>query len=233
MIAIICAMKEERDALLDLMEDIKIKKGDDIFYHGDKLDNEIYLGKIANKEILVSRSGVGDVFATISTLNIIKKYKPELVINLGVAGSLNKNVHVGDVVVATKAAHWRVDVPEKPWLRSFDNNYVSYPCDEKAIKILKKKKHKIHYGPIVSAFEFIYKKSQVNIIKKYFPEALCGEMEGAAIANTCLAYSTNVTIIRGISDETLVNGDYKNADFNLDISSKNAAKICVDLIRGY
>ena len=233
MIVIICAMPEERDALVSKMKNLKIKKGEKIFYHGNYLDNELYIGEIANKEVMICRSGVGDVYATISTLLIIKKYKPELIINLGVAGSLNKNIHVGDVVVADKVAHWRVDVPEKPWLRSFNNNYISYPCDPKAINILKKTNNKLHYGPIVSAFEFIYKKSQVNIIKKYFPEALCGEMEGAAIANTCLAFNINVTIIRGISDETLVNGDYKNADFNLELSCKNAAKICIDLIRGY
>ena len=34
MIGIICAMSEERDALLALMNDVKEEKGKDILYHG-------------------------------------------------------------------------------------------------------------------------------------------------------------------------------------------------------
>ena len=233
MIAIICAMQEERDALLKHMKNIKKKKGKKVLYRGELLDNAIYLGNIGKKEVLLTRGGVGPIYSTISTTQIIEKYKPELIINLGIAGSLNKKVKVGDVVIASKAAYWRIDVPEANWKKDFNNNIFSFDCDTRAINLLKKSKHKLHFGPIVSAYEFIYKKSQVKTIMKDFPEALCGEMEGASIANTCYAYNTKVAIVRGISDDTLVKDNHKVYEFELINACNKTAQICVDLIKVY
>lgn len=233
MIAIICAMSEERDAFISLMEDIKITKFENILYHGMAIDNKCYKGKLKGKEVVVVHCGVGKVYAAIVTTLVIKKFKPELVVNVGCAGSLNSDVHVGDVVVATRIADWDVDVPG--WERSIYSDKMSFACDGRFIKLVKtiKTKLSVKTGFVVSADEFIYKKSQVNTIKKYFSDALCGEMEGSSVSNTCYAFGINSAIVRSISDETLVNGDFKNFDFNLKKACENAAKLCAEVIKRY
>ena len=233
MIAIICAMSEERDAFISLIKDYKIVKFENINYHGTPFDNKCYVGKLAEKDVVLVHCGVGKVYAAILTTLVIKKFKPELVINVGCAGSLSNDIHVNDVVVATRVADWDVDVPG--WELSIFSDKVSYACDGHFVKLVKglKTKTNIKTGYIVSGDEFIYKKSQVNRIKKFYPEALCGEMEGCSIANTCYAFGVNVAIIRSISDETLVNGDYKNFDFNLNKVCKTAADICYKIIKRY
>ena len=230
MIAIICAMSEERDAFLSLMKDIKITHFEKILYHGTNIDNKCYKGKLNDKDVVIVHCGVGKVYAAIVTTLVLKKFKPELVINVGCAGSVNKDIHVGDVVVATRVADWDVDVPD--WPRNIYSDKMSFACDGRFIKLAKNMKN-VKTGPIVSADEFIYKKSQVNTIKKYFPEALCGEMEGSSVANTCYAFMVNCAIVRSISDETLVNGDYKNFNFNLKLACDNAAKLCAKIIKRF
>lgn len=232
MIVIICAMSEERDAFLSLMQDVKIVKSKKLNYHGMQLDNKCFIGTLSGLEVAIIHSGVGKVYASIVTVQAIEKFKPELIINVGCAGSLNNNIHVGDVVVADRVADWDVDVPEKAWKRSINNDKMSFACCGDFIKKASKIKD-IKIGNIVSADEFIYKKSQVKTIKKYFPDALCGEMEGASIACTCYAYGINCAIVRSISDETLINGDYTNFDFNLNKACLNAAKICTKILRDY
>ena len=231
MIAIICAMSEERDAFISLMEDIKTVKIRKFLYHGTDFDNVCYKGTLGGKDVVVIRCGVGKVYAAIVTTLVLKQFKPELVINVGCAGSLNENIHVNDVVVASRIADWDVEVPG--WERSMYSNKVSFACDERFISIAKKLKNKVKIGYIVSGDEFIYKRSQVNAIKKYFPEALCGEMEGCSIANTCYAFGIQCAIVRSISDETLINGDYKNFDFNLKKVCDTAARICADILKRY
>ena len=233
MIAIICAMSEERDAFISLMEDVKVVKFENILYHGMAFDNKCYKGKLKGKDVVVIHCGVGKVYAAIVTTLTLKKFKPELVVNVGCAGSLNKDIHVGDVVIATRVADWDVEVPG--WERSIYSDKMSFACDGRFSKLSKQVKAKVSIknGPIVSADEFIYRKSQVNTIKKYFPEALCGEMEGSSIANTCYAFGVNSAIVRSISDETLVNGSYKHFDFNLKQACDNAAKICSEIIKRY
>jgi len=230
MIAIICAMSEERDALISLMSDVKTVKFESFMYHGQAFDNKCYKGNLNGKQVVVGHCGVGKVYAAIITALMLKKFKPELVINLGCAGSLNKDVHVNDVVVATRVADWDVEVPG--WARNMYSDKMSFACDGSIIKVVNKLKLKnVHTGLIVSGDEFIYKKSQVNTIKKYFGEALCGEMEGCSIANTCYAFGVNCTIIRSISDSTLVSGGYKDFDFNLKKVCDTAAKICAKIVK--
>lgn len=230
MICIICAMSEEKEAILKLLDDVKKIKGKKVLYHGGLLDTNYYVGKLDNNDIAVLHCGVGKVYASIITTLAINKFKPELIINLGCAGSLNKNVHVGDVVVADRVADWDVDVPG--WERSLISDKMSYKPDGHFVKLASSIKN-VKIGPIVSGEQFIYKKSQVNEIKKYFDKALCGEMEGSAVANTCYAFGINFAIIRSISDEALVNGSYKDFDFNLKKACDNAAKICKNIIKRY
>ncbi len=233
MIGIICAMSEERDAILKLMDNPVEKKFMKIMYHGTIMDNRYYSGKIGNKDVALFHCGVGKVYAAIITTQVINKVKPDLIINLGCAGSLNENVHVNDVVVATRVADWDVSVPG--WERSIFSDKMSFACDGRVAKVAGNIKvdANIFTGYIVSGDEFIYKKSQLNVIKRYFADALAGEMEGSAIANTCYAYGVNCSVIRSISDETLVNGSYKNFDFNLLKVCDTAAEICRQIIIKY
>ena len=233
MIAIICAMSEERDAFISLMKDVKITKFENIHYHGMPFDNKCFVGKLADKDVTIIHSGIGKVYAAIVTTLVIKKFKPELIINVGCAGSLNEDIHVNDVVVATRVADWDVDVPG--WERSIFSDKMSFACDGRFTKLANNLKSKTHIktGYIVSGDEFIYRKGQVKTIKKYYPDALCGEMEGSSVANTCYAFGVNVAIVRSISDETLVNGSYKDFDFNLKAVCKTAADICTRIIKRY
>ena len=230
MIAVLCAMQEERDAFLKQMEDVEQAESETIYYHGRVLDNEYYVGKIAGKDVVVGRCGVGMIYATINTMLMIQKFDPELLINCGVAGSLNESVHVGDIVVANRTADWRMDVPG--WDRSMFSDKFSFACDERVLELVADNEN-VNVGAIVSANEFIMDEEQLRIIKGFFPEALAGEMEGAAVANTCYALGKKCSIIRSISDETLVHNNFQQFDFNLQESCNTVAALCREIIERY
>ena len=233
MIAIICAMAEERDALLKKMKDVTVKDGKKLHYRDSFLDNRFYEGKIGNKEVVITMCGVGKVFASIVTTLLLEEYNPELVINLGCAGSVNKDVHVGDVVVANRVADWEAEFPE--WERSIYGKQVSFGCSKRVTDLVNQlsSKTKIHVGPIVSADAFISRDEQVKTIKQFFPEALCGEMEGSAVVACCYAKGVDVTIIRSISDETLKEDNYSQFDFNLESVCETAAQLAEEIIQIY
>ena len=233
MFVIICAMSEERDAFLSLLKGAKKLRFDKLNYHGTSFDNVYYKGKIGTKNVVIVHSGVGKVYAAILTTLCIKKFNPELIINVGVAGSLNSKVKVCDVVVGSRVADWDVDVPG--WERSIYSDKMSFACDGKFIKCLSKidSDVKTHKGYIVSSDEFVYKPEQLKIINKYFKGALCCEMEGSSIANTCYAFNVPVAIVRSISDLTYKKGNYKKFDFNLVDACNKAAILCAKIIERY
>lgn len=233
MIAIICAMSEERDAFIKRMSNVKTTSFDSINYHGLPFDNKCYKGKLNGKDVVLVHSGVGKVYSAIVTTLVIKKFKPKLVVNLGTAGSLNKKAKVNDVVVATRVADWEVDVPD--WERSIYSDKMSFACDGRFIKLAKELKinTKIIPGFIVSSDQFVHLKVQFNTIMKYFPSALCCEMEGSSIANTCYAFGVNCAIIRSISDMTFASNNYKKSNFVLNEVCDTAANICAKIIERY
>ena len=92
-------MSEERNAFLKVIKKPKKYRFEKLHYHGKLFDNVYYKGKIGAKNVVVVHSGVGKVYAAILTTLCIKMFKPELVINVGAAGSLSPKVGVGDEVM--------------------------------------------------------------------------------------------------------------------------------------
>ncbi|MDO4197362.1 MAG: 5'-methylthioadenosine/adenosylhomocysteine nucleosidase [Erysipelotrichaceae bacterium] len=229
MIGIICAMIEERDSIVSLMEDVSVNFERLLNYREGTFNDEYYEGKINGRDVVVHHCGVGKAAAAMGTQMLIERYHPDLVINLGCAGSLNENVHVGDIVIADKTADWDFFVPG--WPRNFDSIYIANKCSEMVIEIVKELNYKnIHIGPIVSGDQFIMDDDQIFIIKGHFEQALAGEMEGNAVATACYMYGVPCSIIRSISDETLVNDNLSQYEFNLVEVCNKAGRLCYDII---
>ena len=66
---------------------------------------EFYSGIIEGKNVVVVRSGIGKVNAAVCTQILIDDFKAEVVINTGIAGSLNADINIGDIVVSTDLIH--------------------------------------------------------------------------------------------------------------------------------
>ena len=227
MIIVLAAMSEEKDAILSKMSDIKKIEDNDLL-------EEAYSCKHNGEDVIISVCGIGKTNATITTTLLIKKYKPKLLVNLGCAGSLSKDIVVQDTIVANKIAHWDIEIPWPDWKQSYDNSLFSFELDKKVLDIVSEMDIKgLHIGSGVTGDSFIYKKDQVDYIKQNFPEAMFGEMEGGSIAQTCAKLNTPCTIIRSISDCTLVNNDYLNFDFNFEEACKCGTEILLEIIKRY
>lgn len=95
-IGIIGAMEVEVASLKEQMKDIQMTR---------KASMEFYSGIIEGKNVVVVRSGIGKVNAAVCTQILIDDFKAEVVINTGIAGSLNADINIGDIVVSTDLIH--------------------------------------------------------------------------------------------------------------------------------
>lgn len=92
MIGIICALKIEVDGLKALMENPEVTQ---------KAGLEFTSGKIYGKDVALLECGRGKVNAAVGTQIMIDLFKPDVVINSGIAGSLSKNLIIGDIVISS------------------------------------------------------------------------------------------------------------------------------------
>lgn len=192
-IAIICAMDIEANSLIDLLENKEMIK---------ILDKTFYCGKIGNVDIAVSISGIGKVAAGITTTLLIEHFKPDLVINSGIAGGYQK-VKTLDLVIASDVAYYDVD------LTADNQEFGKMQGLPKYFKVsnemLEKAQNKIKnycLGTIITADTFASDRSKVEgIVNNYYNDnVLAVDMESAAVAHACYLTNTPFMIMRVISD---------------------------------
>ncbi len=99
-IGVIGAMKIEVDAILSALEEAQEK------VHGNMVFTS---GRLSGVPVVVAQCSPGKVNAALCTQALIDFYAPRLVLNIGVAGGIGENVHIGDVVIATACVEYDFD----------------------------------------------------------------------------------------------------------------------------
>ncbi|MFQ8688367.1 MAG: 5'-methylthioadenosine/adenosylhomocysteine nucleosidase, partial [Blautia sp.] len=127
-IGIIGAMEEEVAALKEKMEQVQVIR---------KASMEFSQGSLEGKQVVVVRSGIGKVNAAVCTQILIDDFKVDRVINTGIAGSLRKEINIGDIVLSTDVLHHDVDARgfgyQKGQIPRME--VLSFPGDEEMIRL--------------------------------------------------------------------------------------------------
>ena len=170
---------------------------------------EFYDGTLCGLPAVVVVCGVGKVNAAMCTQILCDCFAVTHIVNTGVAGSLCAELDIGDFVISTCAIHHDFDcsainpayvvgqVPGLP-VRAFPADPELTACACRAAQSV----YPEHFrsGVIASGDQFVGGKTQKQRIVEN-TEALCTEMEGAAIAHTAWRNQIPFVIIRAISDK--------------------------------
>ena len=193
MIGIIGAMDEEISVILSEMNNISEYNINNI---------KFYKGKIYDKDLVLVKSGIGMVNASIITTLLIKEFDVNKILFSGVAGSLNKNINVGDIVIADSLVEYMFNATEFGYeigqIPRMENSvFKSENLLNKIRDILKN--DSIFYGKILSGDKFVSNLEEKEKIGKKF-DALAVDMESAAVAHCTYILGVKFAIIRSISD---------------------------------
>lgn len=225
-IGIIGAMEQEVSRIKEMMKEVKITT---------KASMDFYEGILEGKKVVVVRSGIGKVNAGMCTQILADIYGAEAVINTGIAGSLNNDVNIGDIVLSTDVLHHDMDATgfgyplgQIPQMDAF-----SFQADEQMRKLAKEvceevnPEIRVFEGRVVSGDQFISSREVKDKIKENF-DGCCTEMEGAAIAQTAYLNQIPFVIIRAISDKA-----DDSATMDYPTFEKQAVEHSVRLTRGF
>lgn len=199
MLGIIGAMDEEVAKIKEQMEDVETKQ---------IASMEFLKGTVKGHPVVVVRSGIGKVNAAMCTQILADIYHVDAVINTGIAGSLNADINIGDIVLSTDALEHDMDavafgypVGQIPRMDT-----LSFKADEQLRKTAKEICEKVNpdvtvfEGRVVSGDQFISDKQKKEWLIENFA-GYCTEMEGAAIAHAAYLNDIPFLVIRAISDK--------------------------------
>ena len=195
-IGIIGAMQMEIDNLKESLIDSRTEVFSSV---------EFVSGKLGDKNIVAAKSGVGKVNAAISAQTMIHKYNVDMLINIGVAGTLTRDLSVLDVALAKNVVQHDMDTspmgdpvglisgPDVIFIEADAHmNDVMADC-------LKERGIKFKKGTIATGDQFIAREEQKDYITDHF-EAIAAEMEGGSIGHVCYVNHVPFAILRSISD---------------------------------
>lgn len=210
-IGIIGAMAEEVSILKDNMKGVNVVS---------KAGMDFYTGELEGKQVVIVMSGIGKVNAAVCTQILVDVFQVDAVINTGVAGSLNADIDIADIVLSTDAIQHDMDVTNWDYKhgqipRMETSTFVaSKVLLDHAKKVCDEVNPQIHTfeGRVVSGDQFICSKEKKNWLREYFG-AECAEMEGASIAQACYLNNVPFLIIRAISDKADDSADMAYEEF--------------------
>ena len=201
----------------------------------------VYKGKLSGIDTILLNSGIGKVNAAHSATCIVEHFPVKSIINIGVGGAYpNSGLNIGDIAIASKEIYGDDGVITSkgleslkkigiPLVRIGNRKYFNeFPVEKKLPHLLIKsgnRDFKIISGNFVtvSATTGTHKRA-VELEKRF--NALCENMEGAAIAHVCTIYKIPMFEIRGISNIVGVRDKRK---WNLKLASENCQKFTLEI----
>lgn len=184
-----------------------------------------YEGEWAGQEIVLVLSRVGKVSAAATTLLLLERFGCSHIVFTGVAGGVDPRLRIGDVVIADRLVQHdmdarplfpRFEIPllgrtefaaalheetvraAEGYLRSDFARDVTEDCRGR----FGLAEPRVYRGLIVSGDRFVADPARTAALRAALPEALCTEMEGAAVAQICYEMGgVPFSVVRVISDQ--------------------------------
>lgn len=222
-IGIIGAMESEVSALKEAM------KADQVV---TKAGMNFYDGMLEGTPAVVVQSGVGKVNAAVCVQILVDVFHVTHVMNTGVAGSLNADLDIGDILVSEKAVQHDMDVTalgyEPGRIPGFESREFMADAEmaDAVIAACRRANPDVNVvkGCVVSGDQFI---SSAEVKERLISEFQgdCAEMEGASVAQAAVLNRIPYVVVRAISDKA--DG---SAEMDYPTFEEQAAGHCANMV---
>jgi adenosylhomocysteine nucleosidase len=194
---------------------------------------KFYSGDYEGIEVVSVFCGVCKVNAAIATQILINKFEVTHIVLTGVAGALNRQLTIGDIVISSEVAYHDVArgilTEYHPWMED-----IYFKPDIELLKLCENIANslsiqgKCHIGRIITGEGFITHNERTSLIEHFNP--LCVDMESASVAHTCYVNNIPFIVIRSMSDNADENSS-KTFDINIERVALNSIKFVEELIK--
>lgn len=194
-----------------------------------------YTGVMYGKDIVLLETGIGKVNAAIGATLMIEAFDVEEIIFTGVAGGINEDLDLGDVVISRDLIQHDFDTSafgDKLGVIPRMDNSV-FRADDELIELAvnagkKLNGKKVIVGRILSGDQFIASPEKIAFLKKEF-NGDCAEMEGAAVGHVCQIFDIPFVVVRTMSDKANSDAHTDYATF-MRIAAENSITLVDEML---
>jgi futalosine hydrolase len=184
-------------------------------------------------EVLLIVTGVGLTATAFRLGHILAQFEPSLLINVGIAGAIDRKLKIGEVVHVTTEQFGDLGVEEADG--SFKDMFDLGLIEASQLPFI----NGLLYNPEAEKYDFLKKVRgisvqkvhgealSIDLMRKKYPDAQVESMEGAAVFYSCLLSKVNFLQIRSISNFV---EPRNRANWNLPLAIDNLNAVLVDII---
>ncbi|SEF54403.1 5'-methylthioadenosine/adenosylhomocysteine nucleosidase [Paenibacillus sp. UNC499MF] len=226
-IGLIGAMNEEIELLVGGMSGVTETTKAGITYRE---------GQFEGKSVVVCKSGVGKVNASVCTQILIDGFGVDAVLFTGVAGALDPELNIGDIVISTSCMQHDMDVTPLGFPRGvipYEEISV-FQADPGLVELADAASRELFEGRtkqglVLSGDQFVASRDKVAELHQELG-GTCTEMEGAAVAQVCSMNKIPFVVIRSMSDKADGSAHVNFAEFTKQ-ASENSHRIIEHIVR--
>lgn len=206
-------------------------------------------GLLDGHDVVLAETGMGKVNAALVTTALAHGFGCRAIVFSGVAGGLDPDLNVGDVVVADRLIQYDAGVIENEQLQTYQAGHVPFinPTDRLGYGVdtvvLDKVKGalrglslpplspeaggrgsaaQIVYGTVLSGDQYLHSEpTRVRLHSQFGGRAI--EMEGGAVAQVCEAFGIGWLVIRALSDLAGQDSRFEFNQFASEVAAASAA----------
>lgn len=225
-IGIIAAMDLELNELKAAMADTETETVSGI---------EFVRGTVEGRPVVAAVCGIGKVYAAMCAQTMILRYAPDAIVNIGVAGTLTKDLGVMDIAIAGQVCQHDMDTSAlgDPVGLVSGADRIYFPADLTIVGTLEQCADTLGFrhstGTIASGDQFIHTPEKKQYLSEQFG-AIAAEMEGGSVGQVCFVNGVPFAVLRTISD-----GDGGTMDYNTfaALAAQNSIQVVRAFIAAY
>lgn len=190
-IGVVVAMEKEFRLLPDILEN-KEEIRDAVF--------RAVVGIVGGHRVIYALSGIGKVAAAVCAGELICRYRPDYLINIGVSGGLGRNVAIHDTVVSSAVCYHDVSCGADIAWGQVQGFPLYYPVSEDLLALFRSLPVPVREGVVCCGDRFLSSSEEQDFVRRTFPDAVAVDMESAALAQVAYIYRVPFIAVRIISD---------------------------------
>jgi adenosylhomocysteine nucleosidase len=216
-IGVMCAIPQEWDYLRSILSRD----------HSEEIAHVTFdTGELDVHPVVLAAAGMGKVNTGLVATLLADRFHCRTIAFTGVAGGLDPQLHIGDIVIADHVVQHDCGVVEADGLRPYQAGHVpfinpterfGYAVDPELIERVKRRLEgfdlpalpqvaggtgrlpRIAYGTVLTGDQYLHSESARNRLHDEFGGRAI-EMEGGALAQVCEAFAVPWLVIRALSD---------------------------------
>lgn len=207
-----------------------------------------FAGGTGRWKVVAARIGAGNPRAAEEAVRVIERFRPEVLLFVGVAGGLKDNVRLGDVVASTKVYAYESGKAGKVFRPRPEVANSSYDLEQRAFDVEREnswqrrilpepsdgKVPTAYVKPIAAGEKVVAsnRSSTYRFLRRQYDDAFAVEMEGYGFLRAAHAYSeVSGIIVRGISDLVENKQESDKAGWQ-EVASAHAAAFAFEILDG-